>query len=460
MTLTQRRLRLLLLSAVSSVGLLASAGVGAAQGERLERLQDTLVEVYNTNPQLLAERARLRATDEELAQANAGWRPRVIVNGNASRADDNTGGVRNDSWNATVTATQPLFQGGQVLAQRDLAKAQIRSGRASLRGTESATFQLTVTAYMDVVRDLNVVEISGNQVDVLRRELQASQDRFDVGEITRTDVAQAEARLSGAQTNLISAKAQLEASRAAFTRLVGHEPGRLEAAPPLPALPKSEQAAIDSALALNPQLVAARENQLAAEANVDVAISQLLPRVDLEAQYSRGESNSDSILVGNRDTDSTTFGIGGTVPLYQGGGEYASIRQAKQTNSQGMMLATQAEREAREDVTNAWEGLAASRASIRSAQDQVRASEIAYEGVRQEAEVGARTTLDVLNAEQELLNAKVTLITNQRNEYVAAYALLSAMGRLSAADLGLPVELYDPVAHADEVAGKLIGVGD
>jgi len=181
--------------------------------------------------------------------------------------------------------------------------------------------------------------------------------------------------------------------------------------------------------------------------------------VDLTARYQVGESNSDAILSTDRTTDSGSVGIGARVPLYQGGAEYSAIRQAKQTNNQNRMSAAQSEREAIEDVTNAWEGLAAARASIRSAQDQVNASEIAYEGVRQEAEVGARTTLDVLNAEAELLNARVTLVTNQRNEYVAAYALLAAMGRLTAGDLALPVEVYDPVPHSDSVAGQLIGVG-
>lgn len=459
MTLNQRRLRLIFLSAVSAVGLLAGPATGAS-GERVERLRDALVSVYNENPQILAERARQRATDEELAIANSGWRPRVIINGSASYNEDYSDNFSTDAWNANIVATQPLFQGGEVLAQREVAKARIRGGRALLSGIEAQVFLATITAYMDVVRDTAVYDISNNQVEVLRRELQASQDRFDVGEITRTDVAQAQARLSGAETNRIAASAQLEASRNAYARLLGHLPGRLESQPAMPRLPRSEKDAIDSAMVLNPQLLTARENQLAAEANIDVAISRLLPRVDLQAEYSRGEANPDSILTLGRDTSASSVGIVGTVPLYQGGGEYAAIRQAKQTNSQTIMLATQAEREALEDVTNAWAALEASRAAIVSAQDQVRANEIAYEGVRQEAEVGARTTLDVLNAEQELLNARVTFITNQRNEYVAAYALMAAMGRLSAAELGLPVEIYDPVAHGDEVAGKLIGVGD
>lgn len=453
MTSFKSRLRPLVLSAASAFALLSAAPASA------QTLTEALAEAYNTNPSLLAERARLRATDENLSQANAGWRPTVTVNGSAGFSQDYRNDISGDSWSADITASQPIFEGGAVFARRDIAKAQIRAGRASLRGIEGGILLGAVQAYMDVVRDLSTVELSKRQVEVLERERQASQDRFDVGEITRTDVAQAEARLSGARTSLIAAQAQLEASRAAFIRVIGRAPQNLQNAPSMPALPKTLEDAVNEALQLNPSLVAAREQQLASAAGVDLAVSALLPTVDLTARYTIGESNSDAILSTDRNTETGSIGLGARVPLYQGGGEYSSIRQAKQTNNQNRMLATQSEREAIEDVTNAWEALEAARASIRSAQDQVRASEIAYEGVRQEAEVGARTTLDVLNAEQELLNARVTLVTNQRNEYVAAYGLLNAMGRLSAGDLGLPVEVYDPVPHADSVAGQLIGVG-
>lgn len=453
MTSFTRRLRPLVLSASAAAALLAAIPASA------ETLTEALTEAYTSNPALLAERARLRATDEELSQANAGWRPTVTINGSTGWSKDYENDISGDSWNADITASQNLFDGGAVLARRDIAKAQIRAGRASLRGVEGGILLAAVTAYMDVVRDLSTVELSRRQVQVLERERQASQDRFDVGEITRTDVAQAEARLSGARTSLIAAEAQLEASRAAYIRVIGRGPRNLQSAPALPALPRTLQDAINEALALNPALVAARESQLASEAGVDLAISGLLPSVDLTARYTVGETNSDAILSTDRNTRSGSIGLGARVPLYQGGAEYSSIRQAKQTNNQHRMSAAQTEREAVEDVTNAWESLAAARASIKSAEDQVRASEIAYEGVRQEAEVGARTTLDVLNAEQELLNARVTLVTSQRNQYVAAYGLLAAMGRLTAGDLALPVEVYDPVPHADSVAGQLIGVG-
>jgi len=447
------RLRPFALSAASAIALLIAYPASA------ETLTEAMTEAYSSNPSLLAERARLRATDEELSQANAGWRPTIIVNGDVGASQDYENDIGGDSWNADITARQPIYEGGAVGARRDIAKAQIRAGRASLRGVEGLVLLNAVTAYMDTVRDLSTVELSRRQVEVLARERQASQDRFDVGEITRTDVAQAEARLSGARTSLIGAEAQLEASRAAYIRVIGKAPKDLQSSPRLPAVPKSLEDAINEALALNPSLVAARETQLGSEAGIDLAVSGLLPSVDLTARYSRGESNSDALLSIDRTINAGSIGLGARVPLYQGGAEYSQIRQAKQTNNQNRMFAAQSEREAVEDVTNAWESLAAARASIGSAQDQVNASEIAFEGVRQEAEVGARTTLDVLNAEQELLNSRLTLIINQRNEYVAAYGLLAAMGRLTAGDLALPVEVYDPISHADDVAGQLIGVG-
>jgi outer membrane protein len=457
MTPFPRRLRTILLSGIAAMAMIAAFPAQA------KTLQSALVDTYNTNPQILAERARLRATDEELSQANAGWRPKVTINGSATWSEDFNNSALSSGettgWSANVTASQTLFEGGRIGAQREIARAQIRAGRASLRGVESQILLAAVFAYMDVVRDTAVLELSQRQVEVLERERQASQDRFDVGEITRTDVAQAEARLSGARTALTQSEAQLEASRSSYLRVIGSAPQDLEGRPAMPRLPKSFEEAVESAMAINPSLVAAREQALAARSGVDLAVSGLMPNVNLQAQYSRGERNNDNPLFNNNDTDSASVGIGATIPLYQGGSEYSDIRQAKQTYSQSRLLATQAEREAVEAVKNAWEGLAATRDAIKSAQDQVRANEIAYEGVRQEAEVGARTTLDVLNAEQELLNSRVTLVTNERNEYVAAYGLLAAMGRLSATDLSLPVTVYDPVPHADDVAGKLIGVG-
>ncbi len=328
MTPFQRRLRPLVLSAASAMALLAAAMPASA-----ETLTEAMAEAYTTNPSLLAERARLRATDEELNQANAGWRPTVVVNGSLGWTEDYENDISGDAWSADITANQNLFDGGATFARRGIAKAQIRAGRASLRGVEGGVLLGTVTAYMDVVRDLSTVELSKRQVEVLARERQASQDRFDVGEITRTDVAQAEARLSGARTALIAAEAQLEASRAAYIRVIGRAPKNLQAAPAMPALPKTLEDAIAEALALNPALVAARENQLGSEAGVDLAISGLLPSVDLTARYQRGESNSDAILSTDRNTDSGSIGLGARVPLYQGGAEYSTIRQAKQTNN-------------------------------------------------------------------------------------------------------------------------------
>lgn len=451
------RARRVLLSAAAAVAL--AAGLGAGQASAMS-LEEALAQAYSSSPQLLAERARLRATDEGLSEANAGWRPRVSINGGASFAEDNITDVTSQGWQASITATQPLYEGGRVGAQRDIAKAQIRAGRAALRGVESQVLLDVVTAYMDVVTNESVVELARSQVELLARQRQAAQDRFDVGEITRTDVAQADARLSGAQTGLIAAQAQLAAAQAAFANVVGVPPSQLQRAPRLPALPGSQAEALAAAMEANPRLIGAREGAAAAEAGVALAISALLPNVNLQAQYQRGETDIDlGVITNSQETDSASVGVNATIPLYQGGAEYANIRQAKQGASQNRLLASQAERDVTEQISNAWDGLVSSRAAIESARQQVNANEIAFEGVRQEADVGARTTLDVLNAQQELLDSRVTLVRNTRNQYVAAYSLLAAMGRLSASDIGLAVEVYDPVVYSDEAAGKLIGVG-
>jgi outer membrane protein len=337
------------------------------------------------------------------------------------------------------------------------AKATVRAARAQLHSFEQQTLLDAVTQYFNVIRDKRTVEISRNNVTVLQRELEAAQDRFRVGEITRTDVAQAEARLSQAQTGLISAEAALVASQTAYASAIGHPPGALEAQPTLPPLPESEISAQAVAARNNPTLMSAVETQKASSAATSQAWGALLPSVSVvgSANYSEAES-AQSALDPFGSTIITTVPVKrrgesvllqARVPIYQAGAEYAGIRQAKQTDSQNRLLVAQTKRDLEEQVSNAWEQLRSAKASIASTQQQVNANEIAYEGVRQEAEVGSRTTLDVLNAEQELLNSQVALVRSQRDEYVAAYGLLAAVGQLTAKDLKLPVKIYDPKAN-------------
>ncbi|NWH08341.1 MAG: TolC family outer membrane protein [Alphaproteobacteria bacterium] len=427
-----------------------------------ESLNEALSGTYTSNPQLLADRARQRATDEQVSQAVSGWRPSVTVQGtwSAEKTEATIPPAATQEENleplsGTVTAVQPIFQGGRVLAQTRAAKASVRAGRAQLTGTEQTVLLNAVTAYVDVVRDESTVELSKNLVEVLARQLQATRDRFEVGEITRTDVAQAEARLSGAQSALVAAQARLTQSRTAYERTIGNPPVDLDRSPPVPALPASQEEALEAAMQLNPSLIVAREQEIASSYNIDLAIGGLLPTLSVQGSFTKSDGSQ------TRESEVEVSTIEGvlTVPLYQGGVEYSAIREAKQTNSQRRLLLAQSQREVIEAVKNTWDAYLSAKAASVSNREQVRANEIALEGVQQEAQVGARTTLDVLDAEQELRDSRVALVTSQRDEIVAAYSLLAAVGGLTAQGLALPVEIYDPVTNYDEVSGSWIGFG-
>ncbi len=433
-----------------------------------ESLTDALIAAYNGNPTLLAERARLRATDEGTNQARAGWRPTVTLSGTATRSINRrqsaslgdivtfpptTTETDVNSYSSSVTVSQPLFRGFQTLNAKRGADARIRAGRASLWSTEQQVLLDTVTAYSDVIRDEATVQLNSNNVQVLGRQLEASQDRFRVGEITRTDVAQSEARLSLAKSNKTRSEATLAESRARYGVTVGQAPGTLDPLPSLPALPSSLDEAVNMALENNPSLIGAKESEDAAKHDVSQAKGGLLPSVELSGQVNAGEDFNRDQFQNTGSSVSTTV----TIPLYQGGAQYSRIRQAKHTHSATRLQTSLAQRQAVQAATNAWENLKAARAAIISDREQVRANEIAYEGVRQEAQVGSRTTLDVLDAEQELLDAQVALVRTERDEYVAAYQLLAATGQLTAENLGLAVDLYDPIKNYKDVRNKLIG---
>ncbi len=459
-----RKMGLFQVSAYAALALCVSAAASA------ETLEDALVAAYNTNPTLMAERARLRATDETASQARAGWRPTVTLNssytGSRSRRQVSTsflgGTVRattSDLYSqqvaGSVTATQPLFRGGRTINATRSADAQVRAVRAQLWAAEQQVLLDTVTAYMDVIRDRATVDLNKHNVDVLQRELEASQDRFRVGEITRTDVAQSQARLSGSKSNLAVSEAQLAESTSRYEVVVGQAPGSIEEPPGLPPLPSNKDEAIEIATANNPNLISALETENAARHDINQAKGGLLPSVDLQARYNVGEEIDQT----KSQNTSSTVSAQMTWPLYQGGAQYSRIRQAKQLHSRSRLLVTDAQRQVVQAATNAWEVLISARATIVSSEEQVRANEIAFEGVKQEAQVGSRTTLDVLDAEQELLDSRVALVRAKREEFVSAYQLMAAVGRLTGSDLGLPVELYDPVKNYKDVRRKVLGFG-
>lgn len=442
--------------------------VGGTAPASAQSLEDALVATYGSNPTLQAARAQLRATDEGVSQALSNWRPSFSASGTSqwSRADNefnsgagltNLQSSRDDrvSNSGSVTVQQNIFRGGRTISQTRQAKAEVAAGRAQLTSTEQDVLLSAVTAYMDVLRDAATVELRRNNVSVLQRQLEASQDRFDVGEITRTDVAQSEARLSRSQSALIAGEAELTNSRAAYERIVGSAPGTLDASPPLPQLPSTEDEARQIAVSNNPALMSARFAEEASRHAIREAKGALLPSLSVEGDYTYADKPSSSLSSSENATVTGRL----TIPLYQSGAVYSQVRQAKQLNSQSRLQIREAMRQVEEGVASAWEAYRAANAQIASDREQVRANEIALDGVQQEAQVGSRTTLDVLDAEQELLDSRVALVTSERNAYVAAYQLLSAIGRLNAAYLELPVDYYEPAENYDRVSDKWFGFG-
>jgi len=430
-----------------------------------ESLTDALAAAYQSNPDLLSARAQQRATDEQVPQALSGWLPTVTAQGSygaARKRFATTSGAalattHTRPLTGAVTLDQNIFASGRTVASTNAAEYTVAAGRDVLLNAEQQTLLNAVTAYMDVIAGEGVVELTKNNVDVLTRQLAATKDRFRVGELTRTDVAQSEARLSGSRTALAQAEAQLTAARSAYAKVIGHAPGTLEKPATNNLVPQSEEQAREAALASNPVIQAARNTEKARRSAVSVAKTALLPSIDLQAQYSYGRETTTGIRIHHGD-ESSVVGVL-TIPLFQGGAEYSKIREAKELHSQSMIEIAVAERAVSESVANAWEAVRSARASINSSEEQVKANEIALEGVKQEEEVGSQTTLDVLNAEQELLNARVTLVSAQRNLAVADYGLLASTGQLTAKSLKLPVKYYDPKDNYDDVHYKFIGYG-
>ncbi|HYE51567.1 MAG TPA: TolC family outer membrane protein [Azospirillaceae bacterium] len=444
----RRSLRAALPAAALAVGL----GLSPAQAQSL---QEALAQAYTSNPTLEAERAQLRATDELVPQARANYLPQVTASGDIARqrTETNSQVAAITPKSVDLSVSQPIYRGGRTTAQVDQAEAAVRAQRAALTATEQLVLLNAATAYFDVVRDQAVLDLNVNNEQVLRRQLEAAQDRFRVGEITRTDVSQSESRLSRANADRILSEGLLNASRAVFARLVGVVPGKLQQPAPVLSLPTSLEETIALAEKNNPSVIAANYNLEGAQSAVDNAFGEMLPSVALSGQVGRDWDT----LARDSTRNTATIGARLTVPLYQGGGTSARVREAKQTASQRRMQVDEAVRQARETAIRSWEALVTARASIKSRNDQVNSANIALEGVRQEATVGSRTVLDVLDAEQELLDARVQLVRAQRDELVAAFQVLSAVGQLTAPQLGLPVQVYDQEAHYKEVRNKLWG---
>ena len=435
----------------------ALAAALLAQAAAAETLQQAIAAAYETNPDLAAERAVVRQVDEQVPQALAPGRPTLGVTAseqqNALQFGDN-GRV----MSAQLNANQSLYRGGQTKAATNAADNRILAARARLRGVENNVVLNVVTAYSDVLRYAAVVDLNANQAKVLERELQQSKDRFEVGDLTRTDVAQSDARLANARSNLISAQGQLSAARAAYARVVGHAAEDLAPLPPLPVLPGTQGQAIDLANVDNPSLIAARFDEAAARYDVQGFERQRLPTLGVGGgvgytRYDGGGGGGRFVQQGGFFTQQA--GVTLTVPLYQAGLIGSEIRQAQQRRSQSMELIGSTSRQVTESATNAFTQIGTARAIIRSSQVAVNANALALEGVTQENQVGTRTIIEVLNAQQELLVTKVNLVTAQRDEYVGAYTLLAAIGQAEAAALEVPVTIYDPTVNARDVRHRI-----
>ena len=411
---------------------------GLAMPASAQTLSDALAEAYVSNPTLDAARAALRAVNEEVPQALSNWRPSVTVTGSAGRQRNASGTITPRSLGLNVT--QPLFRGGRTIAETRRAEANVMAQRSRLLRTEQEILFRTATAFMDVWRDQSVLELNLNNETVLRRQLEASEDRFEVGEVTRTDVAQSESRLARATGDRVRAEGSLTTSRAVFEELVGAMPPVLEAPPRLTGLPESQDEVTEKARAAGPAVLAARFAEAAGLENVKVAFGALLPELSLVGSLSRDKETATA----KTEVEQARILARLSFPLYQRGLVSSRVREAKQLASQRRKEVNQALRAAMREAVTAWEALQTARARIRAFEAEVRSTDIALEGVKQENAVGARTILDILDAEQELLDARVRLVGARRDEIVASYQVLRAIGKMTARSLSLPVTLYDP----------------
>jgi len=452
------------------LGFVALAGLFTASATTsAQTLTQALADAYNTNPQLLAQRALLRATDEQVPQALANWRPTVNFNGQMggtrSGLVTTSNGLPTRSGLATystfysnslnLTATQQIYSGGRTAAQTSQAINLVQSARAQTLAVETSVFQAVAMAYLDVVRDQALLEVNRNNVGVLRKQLEATQDRFRVGEVTRTDVAQAEASLAQAVGQLVTAQGNLEISREEYVRAVGHPPGTLMLPRDRPTLPATGEEAASLAGNNNFSVISANFAELAARDTVDFVRGQLQPQISLVGTVNR--SFAPSVTLKGSLEQSAAIAAQMTIPLYEGGAIYSQTRQAQQTVGQRRSQVDDARRAAVQLATSSWSTLQAARASISSFASAVRAAQIALEGTQQEALVGTRTVLDVLIQNQTLLTTQSQLVTAEHDAALAEFNVAAATGRLIAPELKLPVKLYDMERHYKEVKDKWIG---
>jgi outer membrane protein len=441
---------------------------------RAETLDWALVQAYQNNPSLNSQRAATRATDESVPQALSGYRPKVTATATGGEQTSSTTSKSGPTilsssstystlsgYNSPVsvggTVTQTLYNGFQTANRTRQAESTVLAARAALRSTEQTVLLSAVTAYMNLLRDSAILDLQRRNVEVLQEQLRQTRDRFNVGEVTRTDVAQSESRLAAGRSQVFTAEANYKASAATYRQVIGSNPGKLAPGTPVDRFsPSSLPGAIGVATTGHPTVVSAEYNVDVAQQAVKVAEGALYPTLSVTGSFQQSWLSTQGLSVMNMYNGSVLGTL--SVPIYQGGAEYSAIRQAKETLSQKRLDFDTARDSVRQSVVQSWGQLEAAKANIEATSAQVQAAEIALNGVREEARVGQRTTLDVLNAQQELVNARVSLVTAQRDRVVASYTLLAAVGRLAPAVLGLHVGLYDPKVHYQQVRDSWAGV--
>lgn len=427
----------------------------AAPPALADNLDQALISAYLGNPDLAAARAALRATDELVPQALSGWRPQVFVDLSKQylRGQTDQGDIDANTTSSALSLRQNLYAGGGTQAQTSRAENLVKAGRAELVATEQSVLLQAVQAYTAAWRDRAVLGLALNNEKVLARQLQQTQDQFSVGEVARTDVAQAEARLSRGRADVEKAKADLAASDAFYEQVIGRKPSDLVEPKRLTELPES-LAVAQSLAESNPNVVSSTYQLFAARDDVDVAFADLLPSLDLLGRLSYDDEPRNGIDYQR----AAAIGLNLSIPLYQGGAEYSRVRQNREIAQQRRDVLESANRSVQAAVTTTWDQLLAAVAAVVSFRDEVRANTIAFEGVNQEQQVGLRTVIDVLDAQQDLFESQVNLVRAQAIEVQASYALRAATGRLTVVDLALAVEPYDPEAYYDHNRDRLFGL--
>lgn len=441
-----------------------AASIALCAPATAETLAGALAKAYGANPDLNQQRASVRASDENVPRAMAGWRPIISATADVGVLNNQTSGFANPASNGTFTSyprgvglqiQQNLYNGNRTANGVRQAESGVLAARETLRNTEQTILQNAVTVYMNVLRDTAILGLRRNNVEVLDQQVRQTRDRFNVGEVTRTDVAQVEAQIASGRADVLTAQAQLNADLATYRQIVGVPPKSLAPGRPIDkALPKSVNAAVAISQTEHPQVQAAMFQVDSAELNVKMIEGELLPTVGVVGSLAK---RYDTQGASGAHAFSAQAVATLTVPLYEGGATYARVRQAKEQLTQARLQTDLVRDQVRMQTVTNWGLWENSRGQLQAAQAQVQAAEVALAGVREEAKVGQRTTLDVLIAQQTLLNARVALVSAQRDRVVTSYAVLASIGQLNARKLGLGVANYDARVHFDQVKGKWIG---